>query len=43
MPGAWCPPGVGIEDACRASILLPITDDPDIREALAGAISACLQ
>jgi nitric oxide reductase NorQ protein len=35
--------GVGLEAAARASIVLPITDDVDMREALAAAIGACIQ
>jgi nitric oxide reductase NorQ protein len=34
--------GVGIEEASRAGIILPITDDIDIREALTAAVAACL-
>jgi nitric oxide reductase NorQ protein len=35
--------GMSIEAASRASIVLPITDDEDMRESLSAAISACLQ
>jgi nitric oxide reductase NorQ protein len=35
--------GVGLEAATRASIVLPITDDADMREALTAAIEACIQ
>ena len=35
--------GTAIEAASRASIVLPITDDEDMRESLSAAISACLQ
>ena len=35
--------GVGLEAAARASIVLPITDDADMREALTAAIGACIQ
>lgn len=35
--------GMGLEAACRAGIVLPITDDEDMREALEAAISACVQ
>ncbi len=35
--------GLNIRAASRASILLPITDDPDMREALGSAIDSCLQ
>jgi nitric oxide reductase NorQ protein len=34
--------GVGIEAAVRSSIVLPITDDREVREALTAAIAACL-
>jgi nitric oxide reductase NorQ protein len=32
--------GIPIEAACHVALVLPITDDPDIREALAAAIAA---
>ena len=32
--------GVGMRDALRAGIVLPLTDDPDIQDALDAAISA---
>src|SRR6202044_2909612 len=35
-------PGVGLEEAAKASIVLPITDDLDMREALTAAVAACL-
>jgi nitric oxide reductase NorQ protein len=34
--------GVSIEAACQIALVLPITDDPDIRGALAAAISASI-
>lgn len=34
--------GIHLEVASRASIVLPITDDPDVREALSAAIAAVL-
>ncbi len=34
--------GVGLEQAARASIVLPITDDAEMREALTAAIAACV-
>jgi nitric oxide reductase NorQ protein len=34
--------GVELEAASQASIVLPITDDLDMREALTAAIAACL-
>lgn len=33
--------GVSLHDAVRASVVLPITDDPDMRDALDNAIAAC--
>lgn len=35
--------GLSLEMAVRTAIILPITDDPDIRQALVSAISACLK
>ncbi|MYZ47238.1 CbbQ/NirQ/NorQ/GpvN family protein [Propylenella binzhouense] len=35
--------GVPLAAAIRSAIVLPITDDPDLREALQSAVSACLQ
>lgn len=34
--------GIPLERACRVALVLPITDDPDIRDALGNAIAACL-
>ncbi len=34
--------GIPIEAAVRSSIVLPITDDADVRAALSAAIAACL-
>jgi nitric oxide reductase NorQ protein len=34
--------GLPLEAAVRSSIVLPITDDHDIREALSAAIQACI-
>ena len=34
--------GVALEAASHASIVLPITDDLDMREALTAAVAACL-
>ncbi|MCH9000607.1 MAG: CbbQ/NirQ/NorQ C-terminal domain-containing protein, partial [Proteobacteria bacterium] len=34
--------GVAIEAACQVALVLPITDDLDIRDALSAAISACI-
>lgn len=33
--------GVPLGEACEVALVLPITDDPDIREALTSAIAAC--
>jgi nitric oxide reductase NorQ protein len=32
--------GIAVAAACRIAIVLPITDDADIRDALASAIAA---
>lgn len=34
--------GISIQEACQMAIVLPITDDPDLRTALTAAISACI-
>jgi nitric oxide reductase NorQ protein len=34
--------GMPIETATRSAIVLPITDDADMREALSGAVAACI-
>ena len=34
--------GTSLQAACRTALVLPITDDEDIRAALTAAISACL-
>jgi len=34
--------GVAFSDACQAAIVLPITDDTDMRDALTSAIDACV-
>lgn len=34
--------GVPVEAACRVALILPITDDPDIRDALTAAVAACV-
>jgi nitric oxide reductase NorQ protein len=34
--------GIDIEAACQVAMVVPITDDPDLRDALTGAIAACL-
>lgn len=33
--------GIPLEEACEIALVLPITDDPDMRSALSGAIAAC--
>jgi nitric oxide reductase NorQ protein len=33
--------GVPLGEACEVALVLPITDDPDIRDALTSAIAAC--
>lgn len=34
--------GVALEQACQVAVVLPITDDPDLRDALSEAIAACV-
>ncbi len=34
--------GVSIEEACHMAMVLPMTDDPDLRDALDEAIAACV-
>jgi len=34
--------GISLADACQVAIVLPITDDPDMRDALTAAIAACV-
>lgn len=33
--------GVPVGEACEVALVLPITDDPDMRDALSSAIAAC--
>ena len=33
--------GIPLGEACEIGLVLPITDDPDIRRALGSAIAAC--
>jgi nitric oxide reductase NorQ protein len=33
--------GTSFETACEVAMVLPITDDPDLRSALSEAVSAC--
>ena len=35
--------GLDAEAAAKAAIILPLTDDLDLREALGTAIAACLE
>ncbi|MEO1191841.1 MAG: CbbQ/NirQ/NorQ/GpvN family protein [Pseudomonadota bacterium] len=35
--------GVSLKAACNATIVLPLTDDPDLRDALSAAIASCLR
>ncbi len=34
--------GIPIEEACEVALVLPITDDPDMRDALKAAVAACV-
>lgn len=34
--------GVGFADACEATMIIPLTDDFDVRKVLSEAVSACL-
>ena len=34
--------GIPLEPAVRTGIVLPITDDPDVRQALGAAVAACI-
>lgn len=34
--------GIAIDAACQVALVVPITDEPDLRDALSGAIAACL-
>ena len=34
--------GIAVDAACQVALVLPITDDPDIRDALTAAIAACV-
>ncbi len=34
--------GIPTAEACQVAMVVPITDDPDLRDALTGAIAACL-
>jgi len=39
--GALMREGVALGEACELALILPITDDPDMRDALANAVAAC--
>ncbi|MEM7744765.1 MAG: CbbQ/NirQ/NorQ/GpvN family protein [Pseudomonadota bacterium] len=39
--GALVREGVPLAEACDLALILPITDDPDMRDALANAVAAC--
>ena len=41
--GRLCRGGVGLREAVRSAVVLPITDDPDMTHALACAADACLE
>lgn len=34
--------GVGLQAACGMALVLPLTDDPDLRDALGAAIASCV-
>jgi len=34
--------GIPVEEACEVALVLPITDDPDMRDALKAAVAACI-
>ena len=34
--------GLSIPEACQIALVLPITDDPQLRDSLSTAISACI-
>lgn len=34
--------GIGVAEACQVAVVLPITDEPDLRDALTAAIAACI-
>ena len=40
--GELCAAGIALPDAVRAAVVLPLTDDPDLREALHAIVAACL-
>ena len=35
--------GLSLPAAAQAALVLPLTDDPELREALGSAIAACLE
>ena len=34
--------GIPVDEACEVALVLPITDDPDMRDALKAAVAACI-
>ncbi|MDT7953368.1 MAG: CbbQ/NirQ/NorQ/GpvN family protein [Acetobacteraceae bacterium] len=40
--GALAGAGIGLRDAIRAAVVLPLTDDADLRDALDAVVDACL-
>lgn len=40
--GALIRQGIDVEAACRMALVLPLTDDPDLVQALEGSVRACL-
>ncbi|MEM6679638.1 MAG: CbbQ/NirQ/NorQ C-terminal domain-containing protein, partial [Pseudomonadota bacterium] len=39
--GALMREGLALSEACDLALILPITDDPDMRDALSNAVAAC--
>ena len=33
--------GISITEACQLALVVPITDDPELRDSLSAAIAAC--
>ncbi len=42
MPACWSAMASRSTEACEVALILPITDDPDMRDALRAAIAACI-
>lgn len=40
--GKMAATGVSLADASQVAVILPMTDDPDMRDALSNAVAACL-